>query len=326
MFFKPYGDGSFRKILAGLPATMACAGTSFVTTLPAPTMACSPMVTLASRVTLEPMEAPFLTTVGSTFQSTSVWRPPAALVARGIGPVVAAAVILPALALTTWSQLPYWYDDVTLFQHAIASTSENPIAEYHLGKDFADLGRNAEAIPHLREMIRMEPAYAQAYYMLGNAQAGQSDDASAIRSFSDALRLKPNYAEAYYARATLTIKANNPVAAETDLRNAINCGLAPEWEAQAHNGLGVILGERGNLPAAVSEFQQAVRVQPEMMEEQRNLAQTLAAQGRVREAVSQLNQALIATHGDPSIRQLLYSLMPPGGGPPAEPATAPRGH
>jgi hypothetical protein len=72
-----------RKIRAGFPATIAFGGTSFVTTLPAPTKALSPMVMPARIVAPEPIEAPFWTTVFSTAQSLSVWSPPPAVVARG---------------------------------------------------------------------------------------------------------------------------------------------------------------------------------------------------------------------------------------------------
>src|ERR1700722_2793792 len=73
----------YRNSLAGFPATMAFAGTSLVTTLPAPTIAFSPIVTFASIVEPDPIEAPFLTTVFSTFQSASVCNWPSAAVARG---------------------------------------------------------------------------------------------------------------------------------------------------------------------------------------------------------------------------------------------------
>ena len=54
-----------------------------MTTLPAPTMACSPMMTFERIVAPDPIEAPFLTSVVSTFQSCSVWSSPSAVVARG---------------------------------------------------------------------------------------------------------------------------------------------------------------------------------------------------------------------------------------------------
>jgi tetratricopeptide (TPR) repeat protein len=211
--------------------------------------------------------------------------------------------------------LPYWHDDVTLFEHALAAAPENPVAELHLGKDFADRNRYAEAVPHLSEAVRLQPDHAPAYYALGKAQTGVGDDASATRNFSEAVRLKPDYAEAYFARAALTVRTN-PQAAETDLRAALKYGLVSGWDAQAHNALGVILGERGDLPAAAVEFQAAVRAQPEMVEAQRNLGQTLAAQGRIREAVARLSDALTATGDDPGLRQLLYSIASSGGSPP----------
>ena len=70
-FFNP--SVIWRNTFAGFPATIAFAGTSFVTTLPAPTMAFSPIVTFASMVEPDPIEAPFFTIVLSTFQSASVW-------------------------------------------------------------------------------------------------------------------------------------------------------------------------------------------------------------------------------------------------------------
>src|SRR3989304_2064233 len=58
--------------LAGFPATIVSGGTSFVTVLPAPTIEFSPMVTLLKMGAPDPMAAPFLTIVLSTFQSASV--------------------------------------------------------------------------------------------------------------------------------------------------------------------------------------------------------------------------------------------------------------
>jgi hypothetical protein len=53
-----------RKTRADDPATIALAGTPQVTTLPAPTGAFSPIVTLTKMVAPEPIDAPALTSVG----------------------------------------------------------------------------------------------------------------------------------------------------------------------------------------------------------------------------------------------------------------------
>src|SRR5690606_19248649 len=71
------------RMRAGTPATVAWAGTSLVTTAPAPTRAPSPMVMPGRMVALEPMETPSSTTVGTTSQSASVCGSPSPRVARG---------------------------------------------------------------------------------------------------------------------------------------------------------------------------------------------------------------------------------------------------
>src|SRR5260370_42451478 len=72
-----------RSTRPGFPATVAFAGTSLITTAPAPTSAHSPMVTPHKMVTPLPMLAPRLTVVGTTFQSGSVCNAPLTFVARG---------------------------------------------------------------------------------------------------------------------------------------------------------------------------------------------------------------------------------------------------
>ena len=74
------GCGVDLSSRAGTPATMVCGATSRVTTLPAPTMAPSPIVTPHRIVLPVPMEAPRFTVVGTTSQSASVCSAPSALV------------------------------------------------------------------------------------------------------------------------------------------------------------------------------------------------------------------------------------------------------
>ena len=68
---------------AGFPATIVLAGTSLVTTDPAPINAFSPMVMPQSMVALLPIDAPFLIKVSIMVQSASVWGEPSGFVALG---------------------------------------------------------------------------------------------------------------------------------------------------------------------------------------------------------------------------------------------------
>src|SRR2546430_11184401 len=72
-----------RSTRAGFPATIVPAATLFVTTLPAPTMAFSPISTPQRIVAPDPIVAPRLTIVGTIVQSPSPCSSPAAVTALG---------------------------------------------------------------------------------------------------------------------------------------------------------------------------------------------------------------------------------------------------
>ena len=223
----------------------------------------------------------------------------------------ASALVLAALATATWLQIPYWHDDMTLFQYAIASTSLNPLAEYQLGHELVQAGRNAEAIPHLEEATRGQPDFYGAYYLLGEAQAATGAAAAAIVNFSTALRLKPDYAEAYYARGATNF-GQHTQDAERDFRAALHYGLSTEWSPDAHHALGVIAARRGDLPAAIVELEEAVRLRPKLVEAQRSLATALASEGRVTDAIAHLERSISANPGDPSLERMLAELQSRG--------------
>ena len=116
-----------RKMRAGLPATITSGGTSLVTTLPAPIMAFSPIVTLLKIVQLEPMEAPLLTSIGSTFQSFSVWRAPFPLVARGYVSLMKTTLwpIKTLSSIVTPSQIKVWLDILQFFRQLCGLASQS---------------------------------------------------------------------------------------------------------------------------------------------------------------------------------------------------------
>jgi tetratricopeptide (TPR) repeat protein len=220
--------------------------------------------------------------------------------------IAATLVVLPALAFTTWSQLPYWHDDLTLFQHAIDAAPENPLALYHVGDDLVEMGRDSEAIPYLEEMIRLRPDFVYiGYYTLGKAQAKEGKSDLAIQSLTEAVRVRPDYPEAYYSRGVTLLNSGNSQSAEPDLRAALQYGLSVEYSANAHNALGVILAQRDDVKGATEQFEHAVAIQPASVDAQRNLALALIHQDRIAEAIARLTQALSVTHNDPGLNQML---------------------
>ena len=83
-----------------------------MTTLPAPMIAFSPMITLERIVEPEPIDAPFFTRVGSTFQSASVCNFPSFAVARGKESLIKVTLwpMKTLSSMVTPSQMKVWLD------------------------------------------------------------------------------------------------------------------------------------------------------------------------------------------------------------------------
>ena len=116
----------------------------------------------------------------------------------------AAITILIALTLTTWRQLSYWQNSITLFEQALRVTDNNDIAQNNLGAVLVRKGRLDEGLAHLYEAVRLNPNYGTAYdniavtlYQQGS-QIMQDENRTreAIDLFRRALELKPNFTEA----------------------------------------------------------------------------------------------------------------------------------
>ena len=218
------------------------------------------------------------------------------------------ACILIVYSAATFIQLGYWRDSITLMQYTVNHTGPNPLAEQNLGEALAEANRNAEALTHLAAAVRWEPDMFQAQYNLGKAQALEGNTAAAILSFSQALRLKPDYAEAYYARAVMYGKQDQAQMAGSDLESALKYGLSPQYQAEAHNNLGVVAARSGDVQRAAAQFLQAVQARPSFADAQVNLSTALLQSGRKQEAIARLTEALAATNNAPAVRNALSRL------------------
>jgi len=116
-----------------------------------------------------------------------------------------AAVVIVGFAAIAYRQVGYWRDSEALFEHTIAITPPNPMAEYSLGQTL-EMTKPDDAIVHLQRAIRLSERRsewaAQAHVGLGTAlmmkarplPASQSKPLinDAIAQFQHALALDPN--------------------------------------------------------------------------------------------------------------------------------------
>lgn len=205
---------------------------------------------------------------------------------------VLSVVGLGVIAVCIWftrAQLCYWRDTETLFRRSVAVTDGNVLAEDVLGRLYARKGSLDEALKHLREAIRVAPAYAGGHNDLGSVLAMKGREDEAIGHFQEALRIRPRFAEAHHnlALALQHKGLNNEAIAH--FQKAVD--FKPDY-ATAHRNLGILLGKQGWLDEAIGHLNQAIQLSPDDAGAHCNLGITLGKRGRVEEAVSELRMAV----------------------------------
>ena len=253
---------------------------------------------------------------------------------------VLALLIVTGLVVQTRAQTSYWRSSVTLWQHAVESTSNNYQAYTNLGISLLNEGRIHEAIAQHKRSLEIEPHFAETHRAFADAllKGGQIDEAiahyrkaleirpdfpDAERNLGDALLQKGRVAEAIdHYRHALAAKPDYPEA-QNNLGNALASArryseaeaafatavqLNPNY-ADAHNNLGSVLMLEGKIEEAADEFEQAVRINQNYAEAHYNLALALAKLGQRSGAIAELNEALRIKPGYPAAERALRVLQ-----------------
>ena len=198
--------------------------------------------------------------------------------------VVVVSVVVAALAIRTASRNRDYQSALTLWK-SVVDVRPQGRARFAYANELLALGRTEEATAQLRLAI-VDNADARAG--LGTAlllQGNLEEGVQVLQTFVDANPSLPNRIPARallgQAHQALAERALN----ERDARRAaIEAKKAIEFDANnagAHNALGAALASQGNLPAAIVEFKEAVRLNPSMQSALNNLAHATAmVQGR----------------------------------------------
>ncbi len=239
---------------------------------------------------------------------------------KTIPAALATAVLIACVALTS-IQIRYWRNNLTLFSHALAVTTDNYVACACLGQALDVLGHEDEALKYCQLAVKIDPNYPAGQFFLGEvlwkkgqvAQAlnhlqlavqtapdnsdfqynlgkfllehGQPDQA--ILRFNAALKADPDFAEAHNALGKTFLKEGKMQPAADQLSQAV--ALAPD-NAQFHYDLGTVLLALAKPDKAIDEFSEAIRLQPDFVLAHENLAAALAEEGKLPQAIEHFSK------------------------------------
>ncbi len=265
----------------------------------------------------------------------------AALLARRV-PVGAQAAAcagwLAVLGSLTWVQQGHWKDGSTLMLRALAVTEDNAVAHDGYGLELYRAGREAEALPHFREAVRLSPTSVGARVNLAAALSRSGDFEAAVEQLREVVHLRPEDAAAQANLASMLLRAGHTEEAHNLAIAALQ--RAPD-ERRAHEVLGVVQAlqgdpgadaqlelagderPRGQLWVAVAlsllregrqdeaerALRKAVEVEPTLPSGHTNLGVLLARTGRLEEAVPHFQEAVRLAPDDEGARRNLEKVQ-----------------
>jgi tetratricopeptide (TPR) repeat protein len=179
-----------------------------------------------------------------------------------------AMLYLSVLMALTWKQVRYWENSTALFNHTLNVTTGNSLAHMKLGEALAEHNKNAEAIRHYLEALRINPDFVQVHFNLGDVHASLGNFEDAVYYYNEALQKKPDF-------------------------------------AKAHNNLGNAMARQGNSEAAVYHYNEALKINPNYAGAYYNLGKIAANQGKIEEAILHYRKVLLL---NPIMKEALYNL------------------
>ncbi len=206
------------------------------------------------------------------------WQQVPVIALRSVG-----AILLVVLAVLTHHQLAYWNDNVTLWTHAINSSTDNYVAHDNLALLLIEQGQTEEAMKHFHAALAIFPSDPTSNLQIAvyDHQQGRLQDA--IARYDQMISQTPDgpgRAELLANRGLVYVDLKDSEHAQESFDKAI---AMDRNNYRAWIGLGVLAVRSGDLNLAIQNFQRATTAKPTELS-YTLLAKALDQAGRTNEA------------------------------------------
>ena len=178
-----------------------------------------------------------------------------------------------------------------------------------LGASYLDVGRTADALPHLEAAVRLDPHLATAHSDLGSALLSEGRLQPALEHLRRAAALAPNDPAIAFNLGNALTKASDARAAAAAYTRAL--AINPDY-ADAHVNFGKLLFTSGRLADALPHFARAAALSPKSAVILTDYGSALAATGHYADALVQIQRALALNPDYPPALDDLHRLQQMG--------------
>jgi tetratricopeptide (TPR) repeat protein len=200
-----------------------------------------------------------------------------------------------------WSQLGFTFveqkkyeDAVNAYRRAFDLNPEDVWPLQNLALSLAKLGRNSEAMREYKRALAITPRFGLAWLGLGQLLESMGRKDEAADCYQKALQNRIHRAPELATLARFCMSRGWFQAASTNYGDAIKLDPSdpalPAEAGQAHFLFGMELGKSGQAAPAAREFQEAVRLMPEVVEARLNLGIALFRQEQWKESLDEFEQ------------------------------------
>jgi protein O-mannosyl-transferase len=207
---------------------------------------------------------------------------------RQILAAAAGTVIICVLGVTTFVQVSYWRDTMSLFGHAAAVTKDNFVAYSLMGVRYAEKGQMEEAMRAFDAILKMTPKDADTLYNVAKSLDLQGKTDKAIEFYNRVLGLVPDDADTHGALALIEVRNGNFERALELYKEGLK--KKPD-DGGLHGGLGSLYLQMRRVDEAISELEKAVKLKSDSMI-YANLGMAVTLKGDGVKAMEYFNKAI----------------------------------
>ena len=235
---------------------------------------------------------------------------------------VSSGLALLCLMICTRTQVGYWRDSISLFDHAIEVAGHSDVMHYDRGVAYERLGDTPRAIQDYNMAVDVNPGYVDALFNLGAAYAKLGDHRQAISNYDRAIAINPQsarfhnsrgisyavigdyeqaisdfdraieidsgYPDGYYNRGIASLRIGREGQAISDFEMSLK--INPQ-NADAYNNRGIAFARTGNYRQAIEDCGRAVEINPQYAGAYNNLGIVYLQIGRESQAIENLQKA-----------------------------------
>jgi protein O-mannosyl-transferase len=200
-----------------------------------------------------------------------IWAFEIILMKTGFQKIVSAVVmvvIFAGLSISSWKQIGYWRDNITLFEHTLKVAAPSTLVCDSLGIEYMQLGQLDKAIEYHNAAIKLTPQYFIPYYNMAIALQKKGKIEEAIMYLKKAMELKSSDPKIYSTLASFYYDKGQFDEAIENLTIAVK--LKPD-RPDLQDSLALAFYKKGNIDKAVEHWKKALQLKPGWTEVQENL-------------------------------------------------------